>query len=152
MAQFWPKTLPTSDESSHCLDTGCAPEDMLGKVDVASSCEIYQHHRAPFTGTVGHCVLLHSTHSHGGCCSVLAMDSPPQDLFLNLGTLSKSRVSLSKRVRQGWGYFGIGKRLLLFSPAGQIYPYMDNDTGLLTPATCTTVVSDLVPHSLYPRP
>ena len=43
-------------------------------------------------------------------------------------------------------HFGIGRRLLLFSPAGQIYPYMDNDTGLLTPAT--TAVSDLVPHSL----
>ena len=59
--------------------------------------------------------------------------------------MSTTLVSLSKRVRQGWGYFGIGRRLLLFSPDGQLHPYMDNDNGLLTPAT--TAVSDLVPHS-----
>ena len=59
--------------------------------------------------------------------------------------MSTTLVSLSKRVRQGWGYFGIGRRLLLFSPDGQLYPYMDNDAGLLTPAT--TDVSNLVPHS-----
>ena len=60
--------------------------------------------------------------------------------------MSTSLVSLSKRARQGWGYFGIGRRLLLFSPDGKLYPYIDNDAGLLTPAT--TAVSDLVPHSL----
>ena len=71
-------------------------------------------------------------------------DLLPLDLFF-LAPCGQLLVSLSKRARQGWGYFGIGRRLLLFSPDGKLYPYMDNDAGLLTPAT--TAVSDLVPHS-----
>ena len=140
MAQFWPKTLPTSDESSHCLDTGCAPDDVLGKVDAARSTNITELPSPVLLGTASSSIPL----THTGD-AVLSNGLSSSGSFL-LGTLSKSLVSLSKRVRQGWGYFGIGRRLLLFSPAGQIYPYMDNDTGLLTPAT--TAVSDLVPHSL----
>ena len=140
MAQFWPKTLPTSDESSHCLDTGCAPEDLLGKVDAARSTNITELPSPVLLGTASSSIPL----THTGD-AVLSNGLSSSGSFL-LGTLSKSLVSLSKRVRQGWGYFGIGRRLLLFSPAGQIYPYMDNDTGLLTPAT--TAVSDLAPQSL----
>ena len=40
MARFWPKTLPTSDDASHCLDSGAAPEDLLGKVDAAKATNI----------------------------------------------------------------------------------------------------------------
>ena len=125
MAQFWPKTLPTSDESSHCLDTGCAPEDLLGKVDAARSTNITELPSPVLLGTASSSIPL----THTGD-AVLSNGLSSSGSFL-LGTLSKSLVSLSKRVRQGWGYFGIGKRLLLFSPAGQIYPYMDNDIGLL---------------------
>ncbi len=90
MARFWPKTLPTSDDSSHCLDTGCAPGDLLGKVDVAKATNITELPSPVTVGTASSSVLL--THK-GGCCS-----------------------------RQGWGYFGIGRRLLLFSPDEQLYP------------------------------
>ena len=86
--------------------------------------------------------LLFPFNTHKGD-AVLSNGLSSSGSFL-LGSMRTTLVSLSKRARQGWGYFGIGRRLLLFSPDGKIYPYMDN-SGLLTPAT--TAVSDLVPHS-----
>ena len=76
MAQFWPKTLPTSDESSHCLDTGCAPEDLLGKVDAARSTNITELPSPVLLGTAPSSIPL--THTGMLFCP---MDSPPQDLF-----------------------------------------------------------------------
>ena len=72
-------------------------------------------------------------------------ESLPPDLFFLAPCVKLWSPSTISRARQGWGYFGIGRRLLLFSPDGQLYPYMDNDAGLLT--ATTTAVSDLVPHS-----
>ena len=114
MARFWPKTLPTSDDSSHCLDSGAAPEDLLGKVDAANATNISELSSPVILGTASSSVPL----THKGD-AVLSNGLSSSGSFL-LGSMSTTLVSLSKRVRQGWGYFGIGRRLLLFSPDGQL--------------------------------
>jgi hypothetical protein len=68
MARFWPKTLPTSDDSSHCLDSGAAPEDLLGKVDAANATNISELSSPVILGTTSSSVPL--TLTQGGCCSI----------------------------------------------------------------------------------
>jgi len=122
------------------LTLGVLPgEDLLGTVDVANATNITELSSPVTLGTASSSVPL----THKGD-AVLSNGLTSSGSFL-LGSMRTTLVSLSKRARQGWGYFGIGRRLLLFSPDGKLYPYMDNDAGLLTPAT--TAVSDLVPHS-----
>ena len=48
----------TSDDASHCLDTGAAPEDLLGKVDAAKATSITELSSPVTLGTASSSVPL----------------------------------------------------------------------------------------------
>ena len=129
LTRFWPLALPDDDPHSHCLDSGCAPEDILDGQDAKNAVNIKALQRPVTLGTASTSVPL----THKG--DILLSNGLPSTGSYLLGTMNKSLISLSKRLRQGWGILGLKRKVILFSPEGQVYPDVDDAEGLLTPAT-----------------